>query len=101
MMCAGAGAGIACSWPAAGPSVTRTARILQLSFEPTERLLGQLLHIGAVPLAEQLHHRSRQQLGSTPLSVALQLMPIAIADAEQLMQLFRLGFGGVGPWGVG
>jgi hypothetical protein len=52
-------------------------------------------------LAEQLHHRSRQQLGSTPLSVALQLMPIAIADAEQLMQLFRLGFGGVGPWGVG
>ena len=84
-MCAGAAEGIAFSWPAAGPSVTRTALILQLSFEPPQRLLGQILYVGIVPLAEQLHHRCRQQLSATSLSVALELMPVAIADAEQLV----------------
>ena len=100
MMCAGAAGGIACSWPAVGPSVTRTARILQLSFEPPHCLLGQVLHVGAVPLAEQLHHRCSHQLSATSLSVALELMPVAIADEKQLVQFFRLGCGGVGPWGV-
>ena len=81
--------------------MTRTARIPQLPFDPAKRLLGQRLDIGALSLAKQLHQCRRQQLGATPLSVALQLMPVAIANAEQLMQLFRLVFGGLGPWSGG
>ena len=77
-----------------------TARILQLSFDPAKRLLGQLPNVGSVSLVKQLHQCRRQQLGTTPLAVALQLMPVAIAYAEQLMQFFRLGCGGIRPWGV-
>ena len=86
---------------AAGRSVAGTARILQLSFDPAKRLLGQVFNVGGVSLAKQLHQCRRQQLGTTPLSVALQLMPVAIANAEQLMQLLRLVFGGLGPWSGG
>ena len=81
--------------------MTGTAGILQLSFDPAKRLLRQFLNVSALSLAEQLHQSRRQQLSATPLAVALQLMPVAIANAEQLMQLFRLGCGGIGPWGGG
>jgi len=63
--------------------------------------LGQLFNVVVVSLAQQLHQCCRQQFSATPLAVALQLMPISIANAEQLMQRFSLGCGGVGPWGVG
>ena len=78
--------------------MTGTAGILQLSFDPAKRLLRQFLNVSALSLAEQLHQSRRQQLSATPLAVALQLMPVAIANAEQLMQFFRLGLGGVRPW---
>ena len=39
-MSAGAGGGIDCNWPAGARSVTGTAWILQVSFNPAQRLLG-------------------------------------------------------------
>lgn len=86
-MCDGAVAAIACSWPVAVRSVTWTARVFEFSIDPAERLTGQLLHVSPNTVADQLGQGGGQELRSSAITVAFQLMPLPVPDAEALMQL--------------
>ena len=65
----------------------RAARILQLSSEPTDGLLGQGFAFRGHPILDQVDQSRREQLGSPAFAIGLQTMPIAVSDAQLLMQL--------------
>tara|TARA_B100001939_G_scaffold174040_1_gene149842 strand:+ start:972 stop:1268 length:297 start_codon:yes stop_codon:yes gene_type:complete len=63
------------------------ARILQLTSDPAESLFGEAGNVIATAIGGQLSQRSHQQLGGAPIGSGFQLMPVAIADLDQIMQL--------------
>lgn len=65
----------------------RTTWIFEITADPTSRLQGQLLHFSNGTVVEQLRQSCRQQFGGTSILLAFQLMPLAIADAETLVQV--------------
>ena len=67
--------------------VLRAARILQLSSEPTDGLLGQGFAFRGHPILDQVDQSRREQLGRPAFAIGLQTMPITVSDAQLLMQL--------------
>ena len=68
-------------------TVLRAARILQLPSEPTDGLLRQRFAFRGHPILNQVDQSRREQLSSPAFAVRLQTMPIAVSDAQLLMQL--------------
>ena len=81
--------------------MVRTAGILQRSVDPSQGLLRQGLHLGSLTLAEQLHQSSAEQFGTASLPTPLQLMPVAVINAEQTVQVPGLGKSFLRPHGLG
>ena len=68
-------------------TVLRAARILQLSSEPTDGLLGQGFAFRGHTILNQIDQSRREQLSSSAFAVRFQAMPIAVTDAQLLMKL--------------
>jgi len=74
-----------------------TARVLQVTFDPAQSLLREGFNVAALPVSKQLHQSSAEQLRSASISVAFELMPLPIINAQQVVQLPAVGQSRVGP----
>ena len=66
--CAGADAAIDCSWPAADLSAMGTARILEFTTEPAQRLRRELLNLLVQAMVDQPRQCGRKQFGGASIA---------------------------------
>ncbi|MFM2080770.1 MAG: hypothetical protein RLZZ219_1452 [Cyanobacteriota bacterium] len=87
--------------------MARAARITQLPPEPAEGVLHQIRRLpalgtraggsGGIGRIKQLHEGCGQLLGRPPLGLTLEGMPLALTDAQLLMERAGLGLAALRP----